>query len=147
MEDKPKGGAPPSEPEKPKTTSELRPVFSFHDLIFEDAFTSDNRKFLRFFVTAEIPFYIDVLKIEWSQYFDLYTDLFDKQMAEDKCTCDSCSPSFDNVGDSESIYMILDENKEEQEISEKFPIFYIYDLPQALKVGIHQNHDLEDVKD
>lgn len=135
-----KPGAPP-ETEKPKPKNTSKPEFSFRDLIFDAAFSVDNRKYLRFFCEAEFPCFIDITRADYMEYANLYFDQFEKCEEEEKCTCDKVSPKYEEIDKITFEFVKINENKEETTIIEEFPLFLVYDLPQSFQISIHGKHE------
>lgn len=157
-DNKPKPGE-PKPPESPKPTITESKVstslidFSYQDLQFDAAFESNSRKYLRFFVHTKDPYFIDLYRGEYFDYQIAYFDLFQK--AEDlkkECLCDSCTPKYEQI---DSVKITLhpvetpDSNTKE-DIEVDYPVYFIYELPENLKISIHEdsyNHSKEDNQD
>lgn len=131
----------PNEPQKPKEISK-KISFSYLDLVFDDAFISDNRKFVRYFINKEEAFYVEMLQLEFLQYQQLYFDAVSNCNEDTQCSCDEVSPHYEFLGEEKVILKI--ENTETKEITEEeiiHPVYYIYDIPNSFKFGLHKSHD------
>lgn len=138
MDDKP--GA-PQEPEQPKSVSK-KISFSYLDLIFDSVFISENRRFIRFYVEQEEPFYIEMLQVEYLQYQYEYFNQRSSCDEETSCTCDEVCPPYELLG--EETVIIKAENTNTKEITEHeitYHVYYVYDLINVFKFGIHQSHE------
>jgi len=147
MEEKPKGGSAPIEPEKPKISNEDKPVFAYGDLNFEDFFIIENRKYIRFFVGGEKPFY---LEMQYSEFVDYQLTFFEMRneaiIMGQQCLCDQCIPLFET---DEPTKVTVVELKDGENIGEKdreFPTYIVWNLVESLVIGIHSEDEHEDVK-
>ena len=139
-------GAPPTEPEKPKVITDKVPHFSYRDLLFDDAFTSENRKFLRFIVDNEHPCFVEMLQIEFLQFQQLYFEQYDKQVTQELCSCDGCFPLYDLVSEEKFVFQLEKEGGEIEEQESTMPVYYVYGLPDNFKIGIHSDNHKEILK-
>lgn len=136
MDNKPTPGAPP-ETVKPDVKGDVRPDFSYLDLQFTDAFISDNRKFVTFFVAGDTPYYVSFLRIEFEEYQRAYFDKFDYNAENELCTCDKCSCQYELIDEEKVTIRIRQEGSEEEtEIEETIPIFAVFNPTSSLIVGI-----------
>lgn len=139
-EKKPIGGSPPIEPIKPNPTSGERVSFSYQQLVWEDFFISDNRRFARFFLDAETPAYLD---IQYGLFIDYQLSIWEatnkiveaSKEGEEVCTCNNCQPEMELVDHMEIHIAITDpDTKEVANVTEMIPIYIVYDMSN-LKVG------------
>lgn len=127
---------------KPNSKNDLNPKFSYKDLVFDDAFTSENRKFVRFLVEAETPYYIEMLQYEYIQYQQLFFDKYNECLDNGKCACDETAPQFELIGNDKLLITVKSEEflpEEEHEV--EMPVYYVFGLPEAFKISMHREHD------
>lgn len=131
----------PKEPQIPKSSSS-RISFSYNDLIFDEAFEIDNRKYLRFFINKEEAFYIEVLQIEYLQYQQIFFDTYSKNNKEDSVIIDEASPEYEFLNDISIEIKLFNVETEKEEAKETIaiPVYYVYDLPEGLKFTIENSN-------
>ncbi len=136
---KPETGGAPKPPEVPKPVNDESVSFSFHQLSFERQFTSENRKYVRYFVDNEHkPYFVDMYAGEFDDYFRAYKDLHEKAIMEEQgCLCDTCSPITDLIDEIPMAKVFVDDNGEEtgKEEQHTIKIYFVWDLIETLKVG------------
>jgi len=138
MKEKDKPGAPPpSSPEKPKPVNDDAVSFAYNQLIFHDYFIIDNRRYVRFFVEGEKPFYIDTFYGEFIEYQLAVWELKNKLVEEKaECSCDRCIPPYEKTDEVEINVIVIDANTEETtEINETMPVYFVYSLSENIKCG------------
>lgn len=137
---KPEVGGAPTPPIQPKPVNDSKPSFSYSQLIFEDYFHIDNRRFVRFFCDIENPVYVDIpygMFIEYQLNIWEQTNkiLEDSKEGDKVCTCNMAYPDGEEVDTMTIRLKIFDDNsKQPIETEENIPIFLVYDLSN-LKVG------------
>lgn len=137
MEEKPQPGAPP-ETIKPKPVNEDKPSFSYEELLFEDFFIVENRKYVRFFVQQQNPYFVDMYYSEFVDYQLFYFEERNKLIeADTECLCNIVSPHYEEMDKMKVEMNVMDtETKEFKENGEvEMAVYFIYNLLENTKVG------------
>jgi len=132
----PMPGAPPPTPKPIKSEEKL--TFCYADLLLEDAYYVDNRMYLRFFVDAKDPYFVDISKAEFMEFQSVYFSLFEIAMSEETCACDKVIPKLTEL-DTKDLTMIINNPETSETIEEivKVKIYLAEAIVEGLQVGIH----------
>lgn len=146
-----KPGAPPTEPIKPKEHPTNVLKFSFFDLNLDGAFSIDENKYLRFFINrGKDSFFIECLKEDYFIFFDMFTDMYEEAQDNESCTCDEVvlqTENYEEVDELNIIINAVDANtNEEVKIDETYKVYLVFNLYENFKLGIHDNHNLENTE-
>lgn len=134
-----KPGCPPPDTPKPKINETNRPSFSYFDISFEDAFTSDGKKFVSYFVNCKNPYYIQMLRMDFEDYQRTFWDKLDYQVENDLCTCDNCTPDFELI--DKVVVELYEKADEERVVKEQvFPVYAIFNMSNYFKIGYNGCH-------
>lgn len=137
MKEKDTPGAPPStESPKPKPVNDSLVSFAYNDLIFDDFFISENRKFVRFYVEGK-DCYVEMTYSDFTEYQLTIWEMKNKLNEEDaECICDKTTPSADLIGTVTINVEIEDpETHERQTITDDIPVYFIYSIIEGISVG------------
>lgn len=139
MQDEPKVPGAPPEPEKPKTSGEGKPVFSFRDLELTDVLNVDGYRYLYFIVRGE--YIVAIKEFEYYNYLSFIFEQLEFLIAEgEECTCDSVEPPFNVIEDNFKITAKLidvDNNQVVKEEDRFIKVYDVYDLiPHTIVGGI-----------
>lgn len=127
--------APESPPNPSNSSSTQKISFSYDDMILEDSFTVENRKYLSFFLTIDTPVIVQCLRSEFLEYQNLYFDSLETQINDEACECDSCSPQFEEISSYEEDLKITLESGETQTQNFITPIYNIWNLVEGFTIG------------
>lgn len=146
---KPEGGAPPPSPEKPKPVN-FTPAFTQDSLIFDGQYTIDNRKYVRFFIDGDSPYFITTTKAEYLDYLSTFMDMFEKAIEENKdCLCDTCSPLGSELIEQIPITKVsvdVKNDNKESEVETSFPLYSIWNMNEGIKISIHDKEEHKNIK-
>ena len=135
----------PNDNLEPKRTNENNPKFSYLDLKFDSAFTSEGQKIISFLVNVENPYFIDMYRWEFEEYQRNYFDQFDKKLAEEACTCDITIPEFEFIMNDQIIIDYIDEETGKQEKLEiETPVYFVSNLVENFSISMHLEHPKKD---
>lgn len=131
---------------EPKHVSDENPKFSYFDLKYDSAFTSDGHKLISFYVDTENPFFIDMYRWEFEEYQRNFFDNYDKLFSENKCTCDITTPKFELITVNKIIITLKDEESgEDFEEEIQTPVYFVTELVKNFKISLHLDHNTVDL--
>ena len=122
---------------KPKSSSKEENIsFTYDDLVLEDSFSVENRKYLSFFVTCEKPFIMQCLRSEFLEYQNLMFDKLEEQKEVEGCECNICTRQFEKLDDYTEELELSSGTEELGKVTIVTPIYNVWKLVEGFRIGM-----------